>query len=309
MEKRGIKAQKRLPAMVMAVLLAVLLGAMAFAPAAAAATSECAAKYPIVLVHGAGFRDSNVGINYWGRIPQTLQDKGAKIFYGGTDGWCTIERGAADLKAAVEKALKQTGSEKVNIIAHSKGGLEARYMISSLGMAGKVASLTTISTPHRGSETMDSILGMPNFLLRGVGVAGNVVRWVWGDKHPDFYAGIASLSTSYMQDFNAKNPDKTGVYYQSFAGELPQPANDIILALTSSVVRNNEGANDGMVTVASAKWTNFRGVLRGTGSRGISHLDEVDFRRSDVAIEPVLGATNIRQFYAAVAADLKQKGF
>jgi len=299
------KLHKRL----LAVLTAVLLAALLLAPAAQAATAECATKYPIVLVHGAGFRDSNVGVNYWGRIPKTLQDKGAKLYYGGTDGWCSIEQGAADLKATVERVLRQTGSAKVNIIAHSKGGIEARYMISTLGMADKVASLTTISTPHRGSKSIDAIMGAPDILLRGVGLAGSAVRFAWGDKRPDFYAGIKSLDTNYMREFNKKNPDKAGVYYQSFAGELPSGANDVILAATRSAIYNNEGPNDGMVSVESAKWTNFRGVLRGSAGRGVSHLDEVDFRRSDVAIEPLLGAKTVRDFYAALAADLKQKGY
>ena len=305
MGKRRNGAVKRLA--VLAVLAAVLL--MAFAPAAQAASTECATKYPIVLVHGAGFRDSNVGINYWGRIPQTLKDKGAKLYYGGTDGWCSIEQGAKDLKAAVNKVLKQTGSAKVNIVAHSKGGLEARYMISSLGMADKVASLTTISTPHRGSKTMDSLLESPDVLVKGVGAAGSLVRFVWGDRRPDFYAGVTSLRTEDVKAFNKKNPDKAGVYYQSFAGELPVPANDIILALTASMIANDEGPNDGMVSVESAKWTNFLGVLRGKGSRGVSHLDEVDFRRTDVAIEPLLGAKTVRDFYVALVAELKQKGY
>jgi len=301
--------RKRLLTLVL--LTAIVLSVCAVsAPMAHAATTECATKYPIVLVHGAGFRDMNVFINYWGRIPAYLQARGAKIYYGNTDGWCSIEQGAADLKRAVERALAATRAEKVNIIAHSKGGLEARYMISSLGMAGKVASLTTISTPHRGSETMDSILeGVPDFMLRGIGGIGSAVRFVWGDRRPDFYAGITSIGTANMAEFNRKNPDMAGVYYQSFAGELSSGANDFILAFTRQAVADIEGPNDGMVSVESAKWTNFRGVLRGAGNRGVSHLDEVDFRRVDFEMQPILGTTNIRAFYAAMVAELKQKGY
>ena len=42
----------------------------------------CDTKYPILLVHGVFFRDSNF-FNYWGRIPETLISNGAKIYYGG----------------------------------------------------------------------------------------------------------------------------------------------------------------------------------------------------------------------------------
>jgi len=261
-------------------------------------------------VHGAGFRDKNLFINYWGRIPGVLDDNGARIFYGNTDGWCSVENGAAALKATVEKVLAQTGSAKVNIVAHSKGGTEARYMISSLGMADKVASLTTIATPHHGSKTMDVFLAMPNLLLRAVAIPADIIRWFWGDKRPDFLKGIQSLGTGYMKEFNKNNPDKSGVYYQSYAAAMQSPMSDIIMSWPNYVIKSLDGENDGMVTVESAKWTNFRGVLRGAGSRGVSHLDEVDFRRSDVSIQKMdNGAETIRAFYVALLADLKQKGY
>ena len=294
-------------------MLMVLLAALLFAPAAHAAAvpaNDCATKYPIVLVHGAGFRDMTVGIvNYWGRIPGGLEARGAKLFYAGTDGWGNVEDGAAILKATVEKVLAETGSARVNLIAHSKGGLEARYMISSLGMAGKVASLTTISTPHGGSGVIDTILGVPDFLMRAAAGVVNTFSRVTGDRRPDFYAGVRSFGTEQAMAFNKENPDQPGVYYQSFAGEVYAPASDLILSIPGYWVKSTEGPNDGLVTVESAKWGNFRGVLRGAGYRGVSHADEVDMRRTDVAIQPLLGAENIPAFYAAMVAELKQMGY
>ena len=38
-------------------------------------------KYPILLVHGMGFRD-NKYIGYWGRIPNALEEMGCKIYFG-----------------------------------------------------------------------------------------------------------------------------------------------------------------------------------------------------------------------------------
>ncbi|MCL2301202.1 MAG: triacylglycerol lipase [Firmicutes bacterium] len=299
------KQNKRL----LAILTAVLLAALLFAPAAQAAANDCATKYPIVLVHGAGFSDMNVGINYWGRIPELLEARGAKIFYGGTDGWGSVEDGAAILKATVNKVLKQTGSAKVNLIAHSKGGLESRYMISSLGMADKVASLTTISTPHGGSMVMDEILGVPDFLMRGASLVVNVTRKIAGDQKPDFYSGTQSFGTEQAKAFNKKNPDMPGVYYQSFAGMLYAPASDIILSIPGYWIKSVDGPNDGMVTVESAKWGNFRGVIRGAGYRGVSHADEVDLRRTDIEIQPLLGAKTVTGVYPAMVAELKKMGY
>ena len=110
---------------------------------------SCKTKYPIVLVHGAGFRDFKRPI-YWGRIPDALIKRGADIFYGEQDAWGTTESNARDLARRIDEILDETGADKVNIIAHSKGGLEARMAASTLGYAGKIASITTMRRPTAG---------------------------------------------------------------------------------------------------------------------------------------------------------------
>ena len=127
-------------------------------------------KYPLILVHGAGFRDRTLKVNYWGRIPRYLAREGVTVYYGGTDSWGSIESNGALLKKTILEVLTKTGSEKVNIIAHSRGGLEARYVISVLGVGNAVASLTTMSTPHSGSKTMNIALKFPIWLYRLVSV-------------------------------------------------------------------------------------------------------------------------------------------
>ena len=123
---------------------------------------SCLAKYAFVFVHGAALRDWD-RFNYWGRIPSVLASHGCRFYYGNQDGWASIENNADTLKARITEVLRESGADKVNIIAHSKGGIESRHLISSLGMADVVASLTTVSTPHRGVKTMDLLLKFPNF--------------------------------------------------------------------------------------------------------------------------------------------------
>jgi len=308
MGKRSKKGMKK-PLLAAAVLAALLLSTCILGAPMAHAADECATKYPVVLVHGAGFRDSLAGVNYWGRIPAYLEGRGAAIRYGGTDGWSSVAQGGADLKATVEKVLAETGSEKVNIIAHSKGGLDARYMIASLGMAGKVASLTTISTPHHGSKVLDTILKAPDEAFRAVAAPVNLFCRIIGDKNPDFHRGVLDMSRGYMAQFNQENPDQPGVYYQSFAGQLYAPASDILLCWPAYWIKVEDGPNDALVSVESAQWANYRGAIRGAGYRGISHADEVDLRRQDIEIEPLLGATTLCGLYAAMVAELGQMGY
>lgn len=80
-----------------------------------------------------------------------------------------MEENAGILREKIFEILRENGEEKVNIIAHSKGGLDSRYLISGLHMAPYVASLTTICTPHRGSMLADLLMKLPDFLYRGSG--------------------------------------------------------------------------------------------------------------------------------------------
>ena len=69
-------------------------------------------------------------IFYWGRIPDTLRERGATVYLGGQDAWGTVAGNAEQLRKTVLRILECEQCEKINIIAHSKGGLEARYLIA-----------------------------------------------------------------------------------------------------------------------------------------------------------------------------------
>jgi len=152
--------------------------------------------------------------------------EGAAVFFGGQDGWGIIRDNAAALKINI----RETNSGKVNIIAHPKGGLDTRYMISSLKMAEHVASLTTVSTPHRGSAALDRLAHV-RLLLKIVSPAVDGWNRFRGDKHPDFYAVCRQLSAVHMKKFNKQNPDIPGVYYQSYTSSMGKPFLDMRLAL------------------------------------------------------------------------------
>ena len=269
---------------------------------------ECSTKYPILMVHGIGFRDRKL-LNYWGRIPAALEKRGAIILYGHQDSWGRIEYNAEILSENLNKYLADTDYEKVNIIAHSKGGVDARYMISSLGMADKVSSLTTVCTPHHGSKTIDLFCKFPKWLFRIVAFFVDLFFRILGDKKPDFFTTCRQFSTEYMKSFNENNPDSSSVYYQSYAAVMKNPFSDFLLFLPNLFIGLIEGENDGIVTPGSAMWTNFKGVLRGATRRGISHADEVDARRMNLTKKTSEnGVSDIRNVYIGIVADLKQMG-
>ncbi len=272
------------------------------------ADTRCQTKYPVLLIHGAGFRDLRWPV-YWGRIPRVLAGHGAKIFYGQQDCWASTAVNAAALKERAEAILRETGAEKLNLVAHSKGGLEARMLASSLGFGDRISSITTIATPHRGSKTVDRLFAMPQGLFNFAAFAvNNWIRLV-GDRRPDFLEVCKGFTSGHMAEFNRQNPDVPGVFYQSFACVMGHPLADVNLSTANFVVGRIEGENDGLVSVASARWGEKCTLLRSNGWRGISHLDAIDLRRAPLTRRKGPGVSDIPEVYAQILADLKRRGF
>jgi triacylglycerol lipase len=262
----------------------------------------CKTKYPLILVHGILFRDLKY-FNYWGRIPKELIRNGAQVYYGNQEAVGTVAANAEDIRDKILAVLEVTGAEKVNIIAHSKGGLDSRYAISRLGMEDKVASLTTICTPHRGCRFVDKACGLPDGLYRAVAkFFDNAFRKI-GDKQPDFYTATRQFSTAASESFNQGTPDSPKVYYQSYMSRMKGPLSDPILSLPWMMIKALEGENDGLVSTGSAVWGEFQGVLESGSGRGISHGDIIDLKRADYR------GFDVVETYIKIVAALKEKGF
>jgi triacylglycerol lipase len=213
-------------------------------------------------------------MRYWGDVPDELRRNGAFVRTGGQSAYGSIAVNAAELKRQILAVTAATGAEKVNILAHSRGGIEARYMISKLDMGNRVASLTTISTPHRGSSMADIIMKHVN----DDGVLTSVIDFyakIIGDGDPGSYNAGRELTREYMKTFNEQVPDAPGVYYQSYAGSIDDTVLHPVWRAMYKSVKKREGANDGLVSVDSAKWGVFRGVMACDGKAKVSHADEV----------------------------------
>lgn len=263
----------------------------------------CQTKYPLIMVHGIGFRDLQ-HFNYWGRIPKVLQRHGAKVYYGHQNAWGTIENNAAEIKKSIDKALAENGCDKVNIIAHSKGGLDCRYLISTLGYGDKVASLTTINTPHRGSELITILNKLPEYVYRYITDQLNKPFLMAGDNKPDCYSSSKQLDPVFCEQFNKDNKDVDGVYYQSYASVMKNIFSDDLLWIPFLMMCTQKGKNnDGLVDISSAKWGEFKGVIKNKNGRGVSHGDMIDLKREDIR-----GFDVLKKFYEIVC-DLKVKGY
>jgi triacylglycerol lipase len=261
-------------------------------------------KYPFVLVHGVGWRDTG-RLRYWGRIPERLRESGALVFLAGNDGFASIEDCAAQLEARIDEVRDSTGATKVNIIAHSMGGLDARYYISSLGHGDLVASLTTFNTPHRGSAVADFLLEDLGLINRRVaGLIDLFSRNALGEESPDAYLASRELRPEACALFNEENPDDDRVYYRSYASVIDNRFLKPPYAVTGRLLYKREGENDGLVSVASARWGDFRGIVGADRGLSISH-DGIH----DLKLFPTLRRFDAPAFFVSVTAELAQEGF
>lgn len=264
----------------------------------------CKTKYPIVMVHGIFFRDWQL-MNYWGRVPASLIRNGASVYYGNQQSARSIPDSAEELRQAIMKVIAETGAEKVNIIAHSKGGLDTRYAISSLGLDKYVATLTTINTPHGGCDMVDYLLDKVSpKMCEWIARRYNSIFTVLGDTAPDFMAGIKDLSPVRLKELEDRMLDSLDVSYRSCMSCMKNVFSTSFLPLNIGylTVKKLNGQNDGLVWVESAKHGTFR-MVTASGVRGITHGDTIDLFRENI------DGYDVREFYTNLVAELRQQGY
>src|SRR5439155_6766729 len=150
----------------------------------------------------------------------------------------SVQERAAELAAAV----RSVDAKRVNLVAHSLGGLDARYAISKLGLHDRVASLVTLGTPHRGTPVADFGIAVadPLGLKRILGAIGFDTRV--------FY----ELTTAHMKRFNREVPDARAVWYGSLIARAQSGLHPLLLPIHLAL-KQNAGENDGLVLSSSQR--------------------------------------------------------
>lgn len=227
--------------------------------------------YPIVLIHGIARFDILAEImrrlhvpgldnrfQYFNGIAPHLKENGFEhVFAPNVDFAGSSALRAAQLKTAVDFFLGETGADKVHIIGHSMGGLDTRAMIVDLKMADRVASLTTIGTPHNGTVLADHLInGGGDDLIR------NLQKFIKLDLN-----GAHDLTETACAELNERTADdeaKNGVFYQTYSSHEDKDRIFAPLVPSFKFILENHGPNDGLVPVDSQAWTNERIAADGT---------------------------------------------
>ncbi|PWO00652.1 alpha/beta-hydrolase, partial [Tilletiopsis washingtonensis] len=216
-------------------------------------------KVPLVFAHGLfGFDQLALGpksmpliFNYWRGITEVLKERGTEVLVARVPASASIQERAEALRDVIERHF---GGREINLIGHSMGGLDSRYLISRLETSFTVKSLTTIATPHRGSPFADymlqQVIGKDNIpsllsLVRAVGIPG-------GGK------AFEQLQLADMAKFNEEVSGGACCARRcadSTAGFLSE------FRIPHGIIFAQEGPNDGLVSCSSAEWGEYRGTL------------------------------------------------
>jgi triacylglycerol lipase len=164
---------------------------------------------------------------------------GAEVHRPRVPSYASIAARAEELARVVQ----QIRARKVNIIAHSMGGLDARYAITRLGLADRVASLITVGTPHLGTPVADLGARLAE-LLKLKALLGRVVD----------VDAFHDLTTARMERFNQDVADAPGVAYASVVARIDRGRAHPLLWATHAYLTERSGDNDGVVPSASQRW-------------------------------------------------------
>ncbi|MEW6302398.1 MAG: alpha/beta fold hydrolase [Verrucomicrobiota bacterium] len=219
--------------------------------------------FPIVLAHGIARFDllreriqdklQNAGVqlddswHYFRNIKSHLEANGYEVHHASVSFAGGISERSRQLTEQVEAILARTQRPKVHIIGHSMGGLDARHMIvDAPGMSEKIATLTTIGTPHLGTTWADVALEFGGELLI--------------DKIRPYLdlEGFRDLTTAACADFNRRAQDTeatNAVQYHTWSSSVEFGSVFWLLQGSWLYLQSKEDASDGLVSARSQAWT------------------------------------------------------
>lgn len=252
-------------------------------------------RYPIVLAHGMGGFISLGPVDYFYGIPQNLAANGASVFITQVASFDNSTVRGEQLLQQVQQIVAIAGSHKVNIIGHSQGTLDARYVAAVAPQL--VASVTGVGGPNTGSPVADDVMAvsgvvgpqMSSLVASVVNGFFSIIDIISGQSYEqNSLAGLAQLTSSGMATFNAQYPagmpgagnpcgqgaaSANGVNYYSWGGTgvltNALDVSDAALGLTSLAFAL--APNDGLVGRCSS---HLGVVIR--DNYFMNHLDEVN---------------------------------
>jgi len=288
-------------------------------------------RYPIVLCHGIApfdvaldalvrrfeplFHDAEPvfdRIHYFKGIAGRLRREGYRVCKTRVSFAAGTALRSRELKSQILEILARTAADRVHIIGHSMGGLDARRMIAREGMADKISTLTTIGTPHLGTPYAE--WGIERWWPCLRKTLGKVIR----------LEGFQDLTPDACRKFNQAliaSEIENRVVYRTVSSQCDLYWVFAPLRRAWRIIYEQQGANDGLVPVSSQEWRSGLENTIGTGKSihrirfpfPADHLNQIGWWRCNgislfrpTRISPARYERAVRDFYVELVAGLAE---
>ncbi|MFY0683726.1 MAG: alpha/beta fold hydrolase [Balneola sp.] len=259
-------------------------------------------KYPLFLCHGFGAIGSLVKPSPLHDPCMLMREHGVIAFAPNVVPYASIETRAKNWVRLINKVCEDHGYEKINVVAHSMGGLDMRFALTHLGVSDKVASLTTVATPHHGTFLADLILKTPEIITEKL---SDIVDWFGNSVYPreksEVLSSVEQLCRNYIQEeFNPNTPDLEGFPYFSYSAAVGKGTDysiNPVFMFQNNQIFGKEDINDSFVSVKSAQWGEHISTIP------LSHMNQINVQVSKE------NKPKYRDFWVGVVKMLRDKGF
>ena len=230
-------------------------------------------RHPVVLLHGFGALANAMQGGILHAEAMALRARGVQAYAPHVNPYDTIDVRASAWEQRLGIVLEETGAQRVNLIAFSSGGLDARVLAAERGWQSRIASLVTISTPHRGTALADYVLGQPDGLRTATLAVMDVVgRAAYHEAPPHAEEAIGELAPRAVAA--RLDPEQTidGAWCASFAGRAGKGTDVPMyppLVVPNRILYGLAGVNDGIVPTSSMTWGEDLGGLDADHARQI----------------------------------------
>jgi len=261
-----------------------------------------ATEQPVVLLHGFGIGASIRREGHLHEQALHLRSRGVRAVAPNVSPYNTVRARTQTWDERLRHVLDETKTDQLSLIAHSMGGLDARYLISEMGWHEKVDVLVTVATPHRGSPVASLLLDQPEPVRDWM---ADMADWlgthILKDGSSNMRQALYELTPSHVENtFNEQVPNHPDVQYWSYgcqAGKGSSIPVTPIFRYFNRYLYEREGVNDGIVSVRSSRWGTDLGTV------------EADHAQQ-VGLSSRLSAPfNANEFYASIAQRLADEGF
>lgn len=257
-------------------------------------------RHPVVLMHGFGALANATPGGVLHPEAMHLRAHGVWAYAPHVNPYDTVAVRAEAWGDRLARVFEETGAQKVNLVGFSLGGLDARHLASLPAWAGRVASIVTVATPHRGTPIARYVLDRPDRLGAWALAAMDFMgRAAWEAAPPQTAAALAELDPAHIEGtFNPAHPYPDGVWCASYAARAGWGTTAGLypgLLVQHRLLARLAGENDGIVPTASAVW-----------GEGLGTLD-ADHARL-IGLRVGRGGLDSKALYLEIAGHLRERG-